>query len=511
VRLPFLRDRRRAPRDPTKPTPDERVYGRHYTGPAPWAIGLGVALLIAIGSYLAFTKELPWSDEGYQVRATFDNVATLRETAPVRIAGVTVGEVTAVEAQGDGAEVTFSVSEEGRPIHEDAEIEIRPRLFLEGNFFLDVQPGSPSAPEVEDGGEIPVTQTATAVQLDEVLAALREPERRGLRLLLEGYGTALTYEPTPVDDVDQDPTVQGESAAEAINDSFRFGGDAGRGTAIVNEALLGENPRDLSRLIAAQARIFTQLASRESDLSDLITNFNVTARAFAGESANLSATVEELAPTLEEARTSLASLSGALPSVRALAIEARPGIQELPETIESAGPWLEQTRALLGADELGGLAPLLRASSRGLAQTAAATKPLFDEQAALGRCTSQVLIPTGNVAVEDQFATGESNFHEFFLSTVQLAGESQGFDGNGPYVRFQSGGGDQLLQAANPGGSIGNTKVFGNAITAPEGIQPVLPDELPPFRMDVPCASNRIPSINGPAAAPGDPDLVPVP
>ena len=155
--------------------------------------------------------------------------------------GSTSAEVTGVEAEGDAVKVTFTVDDEGRPIHTDAEVELRPRLFLEGNWFLDLFPGSPSAPELEAGEDIPITQTQTAVQLDEVLTALQAPERRGLQRLLEGYGTALTYEPTAEDDVDQDPSVRGETAAESLNDAFRYGGDAGRGTAIVNTALLGEN------------------------------------------------------------------------------------------------------------------------------------------------------------------------------------------------------------------------------------------------------------------------------
>ena len=61
----------------------------------------------------------------------------------MRIAGVNVGKVTGVEADGDAAEVTFTVDDEGQPIHSDAEVEIRPRLFLEGNFFLDLRPGQP--------------------------------------------------------------------------------------------------------------------------------------------------------------------------------------------------------------------------------------------------------------------------------------------------------------------------------------------------------------------------------
>ena len=53
------------------------------------------------------------------------------------------------------AEATFTVDDEGLPIHKDATVTIRPRLFLEGNFFLDLQPGSPSAPDLSSGDDDP--------------------------------------------------------------------------------------------------------------------------------------------------------------------------------------------------------------------------------------------------------------------------------------------------------------------------------------------------------------------
>ena len=43
----------------------------------------------------------------------------------------------------------------GLPIHKDATLKIRPRIFLEGNFFVDLQPGTPSAPTIDDGDTIP--------------------------------------------------------------------------------------------------------------------------------------------------------------------------------------------------------------------------------------------------------------------------------------------------------------------------------------------------------------------
>ncbi len=121
-----------------------------------------------------------------------------------------VGKVTSVERRkGNMANVTFTVSNDGLPIHKDATITIRPRLFLEGNFFLDLQPGSPSAADLSSGSTIPVTQTATAVQLDQVLTSLQKDTRSSLQRALAGYGKALNHKPTAAEDATQDPIVQG--------------------------------------------------------------------------------------------------------------------------------------------------------------------------------------------------------------------------------------------------------------------------------------------------------------
>ena len=506
------RSRAKTAKRMTGPAPDPRIWGRTYRGPAPWIFGLLMVLLIAIGTYLAFAKQLPWSSPAYELHATFENTATLRPTSPVRIAGVNVGEVTNVSGNGgDLVDVTFSVDEDGLPIHADAEVEIRPRLFLEGNFFVDLKPGSPSAPELSDGDSIPVTQTSTAVQLDEVLSALQAPTRKGLQKTLTGFGTALNYQPTAQADRTQDPDVAGESAGESLNDAFKYGEEAGRGTAIVSKALRGQNPGDLAGFIVATRDVFAKLASREQDLGGLITNLNTVAGALAAESANLSDTIAELQPTLETAQPALADLNDSLPPLRALAIVSRPGIQELPDTIEAFDPWLDQTGQLVKASELGGLARLLKGTAPGLAQVNAGAKKLFPQVTALSRCSTKNLIPSADTTItaDTQFGTGQPNFYELFYGLVNVAGAGQGFDGNGPYLRLQPGGGPVLVHNPNPTGTPSDQVNFTNTIEAPDGIQPVLPGAAPPFRMDVACAKNDPPNVNGPASAPGPADLVP--
>jgi phospholipid/cholesterol/gamma-HCH transport system substrate-binding protein len=487
---------------------NEGIYHRPPVGLSFFKTGVLALIAILILTFFAYTKKLPWSDEGYTATATFANATTLQPNSPVRIAGVNVGKVTEVEPAGEGAKVTFSIDQEGLPLHEDATVMIRPRLFLEGNFFLDLRPGSPSGAELPDGGDIPVTQTSTAVQLDEVLTSLQAPDRRNLAVLLNGYGSALADKPTAAQDKGQDPDVQGLSAAEALNLSFRYGGRAGKGTSQVNEALMGTEQGDLSDLISASATVFGELASRESDLRDLITNFSVTTGAFADESASLEETLVQLAPTVEQAQGQLIEINKAFPPLRAFARELTPGVKELPATIRAGNPWLEQARLLLKPKELGGLANDLRIATPSLARGTRNLTSLVDELGLTSRCVSNVLVPTGDIVINDQFATGEPNFREFFYGAASQAGEGANFDGNGQYLRVQPGGGPVEVSTPIPGGNaiLQDDVLFGNTIMAPTGTQPLKPGKAPEVRFDVPCYTSDVPDLNGPQAAIGAPN-----
>ena len=491
---------------------NEGIYHRPPVGLSFFKTGILAAIVILLLSYFAYTKELPWSDEGYTATATFSSPATLRETAPVRIAGVNVGKVTKVEpaADGEGANVTFTVDDEGLPLHEDTRITVRPRLFLEGNFFLDVRPGSPSAPDLPDNGTIPVTQTATAVQLDEVLTALQAPDRKNLGKLLDGYGSALADKPTPELDVGQDPDVQGKSGAEALNTAFRYGGRAGKGTSQVNQALLGEQAGDLRDLIKASSSVFDQLASRESELSELITNFNITTGALAEESGSLQDTLAQLAPFAEEADGQLVEIQRSFPPLRAYARELVPGVRELPETIRAGNPWLTQADLLLRRSELGGIARDLRAATPPLSQGTANLTGVFSQLNQTSRCATNVLEPTGDVVINDNFnSAGSSNYKEFLYGLVSQAGEGGGFDGNGQFLRVQPGGGSVPTSLQIPNGAtfpLPDDVYYGYSIDEPIGTQPLKPKKSPPVRTDVRCFTNDIPNLNGPQAAVGAPN-----
>ena len=490
-----------------QPSDRPRVLRKDRTGPDPFRVGAVILLVAAFGTYLGFTKHIPFT-HGFRVKAVFASANSIRTNSPVRIAGVNVGKVTSVDpAGGKGSTtsvVTMEIQDKGLPIHKDATLKIRPRIFLEGNFFVDLSPGTPGAPTIGDGDTLPITQTATPVQLDQVLTALQSDTRQELQAALAGYGTALTYQPTARDDRTQDPAVRGKTAAQAFNQAFSSAGPAFKATAIVNDALLGTQPHDVSRLIRGLGRTTTALDSDERALQDLVTNFNVTVAALASRHQSLQAAIRLLGPTLVNAHSALADLNRAFPPTRALAREILPGVRETPATINAAFPWVAQTRRLLGASELRGVARQLSPATASLAGVTDATIQLLPQADLVAKCATDVLLPAGDIKIQDgSLTTGAENYKEFWYTLVGLSGESQNMDGNGQYVRFQPGGGDQTVSTGHVGGAAGDV-LFGNALSKPIGTRPKFPGRRPPYNSTFPCYKNKLPDLNGAATGPAD-------
>jgi phospholipid/cholesterol/gamma-HCH transport system substrate-binding protein len=469
-----------------------------------WLIAVIFILVFTVGPYLAFTKHIPFTSYGYELKATFTNSANIALKSPVRIAGVEVGKVIKTERDGDATTVVFTVDGDGRPIHQDAFATIRPRIFLEGNFFVELDPGSPSSPELGSGGTIPISHTSTAVQIDELLTALQSPVRADLGRLLESYGNALTHEPTAAEDLTQLPQVKGLSGGQALNKTFEFGGEAGKYSSQVTQALTGTQKHDLAKLIAGSGRTFAAFSHDQAALQGLIDNFNVFTGALANQSENLETTVRELAPTLKIAHASFVSLDKSLPPLRTYAIELRPAVAELPELISSSKPWLAQVRPLLSGKEAGGTAKLLAEATPGLAGAAQAGNELTLPQInQLSLCTSKVLVPTGNQTIDDQFSTGGPNYREFFYTLTNFAGAAGNFDGNGPFLRAQVGGGPILVGEPNPEATRASDEInYAHVYENPLGTQPQLGGQ-PEFKPEVRCDTQPVPDVNGPLSKVG--------
>jgi phospholipid/cholesterol/gamma-HCH transport system substrate-binding protein len=467
---------------------------------SPFRAGAIAILVLVLATYFAFAKHVPFLTHHYQLKAVFQNATNLRTNSPVRIAGVNVGTVTNVKTYKDqngtatgAALVTMSLTGNGLPIHSDATLKIRPKLFLEGNFFVQLSPGSPTGPDLKSGSTIPVTQTSAPVQIDQVLSSLQSNTRENLRVLVQGYGNALDGKPLPGEDADQVPSVRGLTAAQALNRSLNYSPQALRGTALVNQGFLGEEPHDLSKLIAGTQKVAGALNSNERVLQDFITNFNRTVAAFAAQQNNLRQTVHLLGPVLTKANTTLFHLNQSFPPTREWAVDILPGINQTAATIQASFPWIAQTTKLVSPQELGGLVNVLRPSIHDLASVTDESLKLIPQLDLINRCATGVVLPTGDIPINDGFlSTGLPNYKEFWQAMVGLSSESSNFDGNGQYTRFQPGGGDQAVHTGlSPSGQL-----FGNAAAKPLGTQPKFPGKEPPYNSKVACYKNQLPNLN---------------
>jgi len=77
----------------------------------PFRAGLIGIVLILIGAYLGFSKDIPFT-RPFELKAVFQNAPPIQTNSAVRIAGVDVGKVSKVEPLGGdspGVRVTMKL------------------------------------------------------------------------------------------------------------------------------------------------------------------------------------------------------------------------------------------------------------------------------------------------------------------------------------------------------------------------------------------------------------------
>lgn len=465
-----------------------------------WAIGAIMVVILAVASYVAFTKKVPWGG-GTEVQAVFNSAQNLRTNSPVRIAGVEVGKVTNVEplastetegsdpaAAGtvqSGAVVTMEIDDDGLPLKEDAAFTLKPRLFLEGNLFVDVRPGSPSSPVVDADYTFPPQNTTNTVQLDEVLTgALQGDSRADLQTLLDQFGEAL---------ID-------EGGAKSFQTLNRVSPGAFRYTSEVNQALLGENPHDLSELIGNLDRVVRGLGANEAELQDLVTNLRVFTGSFAEQAAPLEAALQELPNTLDAGNTAFASLNTSFPPLRAFAREALPGVRSTPDTLDAATPLLAQLRGLAQPSELRGLTADLRPTIPNLADLTRETIPFLRQTRALSSCFNNVILPFSNDTIDggasynaDKGPMGRV-FEETAYGLAGIAGESRSGDANGQYIRVIGGGGTNTVVVDDE--STGETLAGVTPFPIDGAMPPLDASQKTEFEPTEPCENQEPPDLS---------------
>src|SRR2546421_8986574 len=259
-----------------------------------------VGLIIFV--WTQFGGTIPFAPQGYRIQALFKETGLLVPHADVRIAGVNIGKVAAVEARGVNSYVTMDIVHQYAPLPADTHAILRQKTLL-GEAYVQLSTGNGAGPKFPDGGTIPSSQIEPSQQLDQVLGSFDKPTQRNLQALLSGSYRALAGRGQELNDTigNLDPTFTELAAVVGALDQQRS---------------------DVRRLISNSGIVLTTVGDRAADLQTLIRAGDQVLSATASRNRDLTATVDALPPFLSELRTTLGTLNTTLgiarPSLQAL-------------------------------------------------------------------------------------------------------------------------------------------------------------------------------------------------
>jgi phospholipid/cholesterol/gamma-HCH transport system substrate-binding protein len=135
-------------------------------------IGTGLFVILGVAALIFLTTQLPSSGlklgfgkvAGYDVSAEFDNIGDLKVGAPVRMAGVRIGDVTGIGLDNESyrANVHLHIYPQFSEIPQDSYASIETEGLL-GGQYVGISPGGLST-YLKSGSQILQTQSAIVLE-----------------------------------------------------------------------------------------------------------------------------------------------------------------------------------------------------------------------------------------------------------------------------------------------------------------------------------------------------------
>jgi phospholipid/cholesterol/gamma-HCH transport system substrate-binding protein len=317
---------------------------------------LGVAVIVAavLVIVLATVRPDPFKSTKSLV-ARFDKVQGLGKIdRNVRVGGANAGKIGEVKRAGDDVLVELEI-EEDIPVRQDARVELRPHTLFEGSAFVDLHLGTPNAPELEEGQEIPKSRTEVYVSLDEATRVLRKGNREAIKDIV-GSGSKV---------------LRGE-AITGLQRTLKQAPELARELGPTARALQGRRRSELSGAIRGFGRTSHAVASQEKQLAPLAERTNRTLRALDVDGGGpLDAALAALPGALEELDTSSDELVAIVNRLSELAEDLEPAGKELAPLLRGSRPLLRRATPVTRA-----ATPLIRQLRIILARAADASPAL---------------------------------------------------------------------------------------------------------------------------------------
>jgi virulence factor Mce-like protein len=286
--------------------------------------------------WTSFGGPTPLEPKGYRVAVLVPQASQLAAQADVRISGVPVGRVVDVErGQGNHAKAVVEIDAKYVPLHADARATLRAKTLL-GETYVELTPGSRSAPPIPEGGTLPAAQVSPMIALDEIFRAFDSRTRTDLRRWMQASAMGLEG--------------RGRDLNDAIGHLLPFTEDTGRFTSI-----LDRQSGAVEQLVEGTGTVFGTLGERDEQLRTLIRGGRQTFDALAERDQELADAFRALPGFERRARAALRQLD-------AFAAEARPVVRDLRPGARALAPAFDELAR--GAPELDGLLEGVDALSR---------------------------------------------------------------------------------------------------------------------------------------------------
>ena len=271
----------------------------------------------------------------------------------VNVAGVKVGEIGTVELEDGVAVVDMKIKRKYAPVYKDATILLRPKTPLK-DMFLELDPGTPRAGEIEEGGRVRSGNTLPDVNIDEFLAALDNDTMAYLRILLSSGAEAF----------------EGDAPAQLRETLKRFEPTA-RDARKVN-AQLSKRRTNIRRVIHNFQELSTELGSKDRQLAAFIDSANANFEAIANQERSLRESVRLLPDTLAQTRDTLRTVSRAAADLGPAFQKLRPGARALAPALRQVRPFNRETTPIIRNE----LRPFARDSRQAVRDTKEAAEDL---------------------------------------------------------------------------------------------------------------------------------------
>jgi phospholipid/cholesterol/gamma-HCH transport system substrate-binding protein len=341
---------------------------------------LFLALVAFLGATAAATSLTATQTSGQTVVAEFQNIGAMTSQAEVKIGGVSVGTTGTPTVDPDRklALVPMNLEQKALPLHVDATATIR-QLSLIGEKYVDLNPGTPSAPIMQAGQTLPVKQTKYAEDYQNIVQALNDPTAAGLSSVLRTLGGGVAGRGQNVQDIirelkpgfgdtaalagslgrqnqllgqviDQVQPVTNGLAADQGKTLDRTVGSATNllGTTAANEQQLRATLDELPSTLAAAQKTLDDLTGTAGSTQETLRDLRPTADNLAAISGELKTFTDSAQPALEAANPLLDKANALLDEARPLAEEAERTGQPLYDTVHNARPIVNSATANLG-------------------------------------------------------------------------------------------------------------------------------------------------------------------